>query len=387
MILDKEVKIRVNNRIAKIYQDKGYDIPMRVGSRGKLVYDDTKYFTVKIEDLEPSSSVLVHTICDICGKEKIMPYREYYRQLDEDGIRTCIKCKTIKFQRTLHEKYGKEIDNITQLDYIKEKIKATNQEKFGVDWCMSSKECQEKRKNTNIRRYGHEWANQNDEIKNKTIRTNLEKYGVPSPSMVDEFKEKQKNTMLKRYGAEHSMQVPSIREKIEFTNFKKYGHKCSLGSKEVYEKGLNTKYKNGNVATSSQQEYICNLYNGELNYPCANYNLDILLDNLDIEYDGGGHSLSVELGKVSQHDFNIKQIIRDKTVKSFGYKIIRFISNTDKLPSDDILLELLNLSKEYFLSTNHTWIEWYFDSNTYRNADNLDGSFFDFGLLKRIKTA
>lgn len=244
-----------------------------------------------------------------------------------------------------------------------------------------------KRKNTNIERYGYEWANQNEDVRNKTIQTNLEKYGVSSPSMVDEFKEKQKQTMMQKYGAEHPMRVPSIREKIESTNLEKYGHRCALGSKEVYEKALKTKYKNGNVATSTQQEYICNLYNGTLNYPCSNYSLDIVLDNIDIEYDGGGHTLSVELGNISQHDFDVKQIVRDKTVKSFGYKIIRFISDTDRLPSDDTLLEVLDLSKKYFLSTNHSWIEWYFDKNTYRNADNLNGTFFDFGILKKVKSA
>ena len=387
MILDKEVQMKVNNRTAKIYQDKGYDIPMRMGSHRKMVFDDTKYFTVKVEDLEPTSTVLVHTACDICGVEKVMPYREYYRQLDEDGLRTCIKCKTIKYQRTLHEKYGDNVDNITQLDHIKEKVKETNREKFGVDWCMSNKECQEKRRNTYLERYGCEWATQNKDVLNKTVKTNLEKYGVPSPSMVDEFKEKQKKTMMQKYGAEHPMRVPSIREKIESTNLEKYGHRCTLGSKEVYEKALKTKYKNGNVATSTQQEYICNLYNGTLNYPCSNYSLDIVLDNIDIEYDGGGHTLSVELGNISQHDFDVKQIVRDKTVKSFGYKIIRFISDTDRLPSDDTLLEVLDLSKKYFLSTNHSWIEWYFDKNTYRNADNLNGTFFDFGILKKVKSA
>ena len=181
------------------------------------------------------------------------------------------------------------------------------------------------------------------------------------------------------------MDIPGIREKIAITNLERYGHKCSLGNTDVYAKGLQTKYKNGTIATSTQQEYICNLYNGTLNFPCSHYNLDIVLDNIDIEYDGGGHQLSVELGNISQHDFDVKQTVRDKIVKSNGYKIIRLISKSDNLPSDKVLLHILDLSKEYFNSTSHTWVEWYFDENKYRNADNIQGVYFDFGVLRNIR--
>ena len=77
--------------------------------------------------------------------------------------------------------------------------------------------------------------------------------------------------------------------------------------------------------------------------------------------------------------------MRDKVVKSNGYKIIRFISRTDRLPSDEILLHILKLSKNYFNSTSHTWIEWYFDENKFRNAENIEGSFFEFGKLRNVR--
>ena len=203
--------------------------------------------------------------------------------------------------------------------------------------------------------------------------------------MVDEFKEKQKKTMMQKYGAEHPMRVPSIRKKIESTNLEKYGHRCTLGSKEVYEKALKTKYKNGNVATSTQQEYICNLYNGTLNYPCSNYSLDIVLDNIDIEYDGGGHNLSVKLGNTTQEEFDKKEIARNNIIKREGYKQIRIISSKDYLPSDEILLQMLDQAKEYFNTTNHTWIEYNIDTSTMRNAEHKDGIYYEYGKLRKIK--
>ena len=383
MILDKQVLMRVNSRTAQTYKDKGYDIPMRMGSHGHMVFDTDAYFYVNVEDLEPTSTVDVHTECDICKTPKIMPYREYYRQLDENGLRTCINCKTIKSRKSNLEKYG--VEYISQLDSVKEKVIKTNQEKRGVNWCMQSQECLDKRKQTCLERYGCESPRQLESVKEKAVQTNLKRYGVVNPFMNKEIQDKMKATLRDKYGTENLMDIPVIREKIAITNLERYGHKCSLGNTDVYAKGLQTKYKNGTIATSTQQEYICNLYNGTLNFPCSHYNLDIVLDNIDIEYDGGGHQLSVELGNISQHDFDVKQTVRDKIVKSNGYKIIRLISKSDNLPSDEVLLHILDLSKEYFNSTSHTWVEWYFDENKFRNADNMYGSYFDFGVLRNIR--
>lgn len=384
MVLDTEVQMKVNSRTVKLYEGKGYKIPMRIGSHNKLVYDDSKYFSVKIEDLEPTSTVLVNTTCDICGVKKLMPYREYYRQLDDVGLRTCMKCKTIKYKKTIKEKYGENIESTTQLDFVKEKIKKLNLERYGVEWCMENKEIQEKRKNTFLEKYGFEWAIQNDEIQNKKKMTNLKKYGFDNPAMNKKVIEKQKKTMIDKYGVDNPMHSPEIKSKIQSTNLKRYNCISPFGSKEVIEKSRMSQFKNNTAPISIQQKYICNLYHGILNYPCSNFSLDIIKDNIDIEYDGKGHNLSVILGNISQEGFLRKTIIRDKIVKSYGYKIMKLISSTDKLPSDEILLYILNFTKEYFEKTTHTWFEWYFDENKYKNAEHKDGKYFNFGELKRI---
>lgn len=270
---------------------------------------------------------------------------------------------------------------------MKDKKIKTNLNHFGCNWGLGSPEVQEKIKHTNIIRYGYEKALKNEEVKEKLKETNLKRYGVENPMQLTKCKEKLKETMIKRYGYSCTMHIPEIRKRIEETNLKRYNCRSSLGSNKIRRKSIQTKFKNNSVPTSIQQIYICNLYNGLLNYPCSYYNLDICFDNLDIEYDGSGHELTVTLGKINKHDFDVKQIIRDKIVKSYGYKIIRYISNTDKLPEDNVLLNILNYSRNYFESTNHTWIEWYFDENKYRNAENMNGYYYNFGLLKKIKAA
>ena len=149
--------------------------------------------------------------------------------------------------------------------------------------------------------------------------------------------------------------------------------------------------KNGSnfVKSSRQQQYLCNLYNGILNYPFKCFALDIFLpeDKLDIEFDGSGHKMSVFLGGISEKDFHMKEIYRNIAIKKEGYKQMRIISSKDLLPSDQILHQMLSVAREYFNTTSHTWINFDIDNSIMINAENKDvgGIFFDYGQLRKIK--
>jgi hypothetical protein len=60
------------------------------------------------------------------------------------------------------------------------------------------------------------------------------------------------------------------------------------------------------------------------------------------------------------------------------------ISSKDKLPSDEILLQMLDKAVNYFNSTTHSWIEFDIDNFTYRNAQEGTVS-YDYGKLRKIK--
>lgn len=65
---------------------------------------------------------------------------------------------------------------------------------------------------------------------------------------------------------------------------------------------------------------------------------------------------------------------------------MHIISATDFLPSDEILLQMLDYTKQYFSDyPNHSWIEFNIDSSTVRNAEQKEGSFFNYGDLRKIK--
>lgn len=237
----------------------------------------------------------------------------------------------------------------------------------------------------------------------------LTKYGVKHNSQLPDYREKYHNTCVERYGEfygkqfidkalktfasktgyNYSTQSSAVQFKIKQTCLNKFGYKYSLQSPEVREKISKTLYANTSQKASKQQRYINNLYQGILNFPIKHYNVDICLpnDSIVIEYDGGGHMLNVIAGRETIEEYNKKEIIRDKTIKSEGYKQIKIISNDDSLPCDNILFKMLSLAKEYFNTTSHSWIKFDIDNSIMINAENKDnnGIFFDYGELRKIK--
>ena len=81
-------------------------------------------------------------------------------------------------KQTIKRKYG--VDNISKLDYIKAKKRATN-----------------------LERYGKEYVSQVDEFKKKAARTIFERYGVDNVSKSEKIKKKKAETFMKNYGQDN----------------------------------------------------------------------------------------------------------------------------------------------------------------------------------------
>ena len=171
----------------------------------------------------------------------------------------------------------------------------------------------------------------------------------------EECKEiKMMETSLEKYGNVCSLRNQKVQEKSKAKNMKNLGVQYPFQNKKILMKCHETLYKNGNniAATSKQQLYINNLYNGTLNYPVDMYFADILLtNNLVVEYDGGGHALNVKYHTLSEREFNDRELYRESVFIDNGYKILRIICDNDKLPSDDILLKIKEMA-EHLLNGN-----------------------------------
>lgn len=124
-------------------------------------------------------------------------------------------------QNTIMAKFG--VDNISQLDAIKEKKRETCLEHYGVESPLQSDIVKEKVKNTCLEVYGTESPMQNEEVKNRGKRTNLERYGTENVFASEEIKRQIKTKLMNEHGVEYSSQIPESREKTKETWMKNYG--------------------------------------------------------------------------------------------------------------------------------------------------------------------
>ena len=117
----------------------------------------------------------------------------------------------------------------------REKAKATNRERYGVENVSQSEAIRKKIKATNRERYGVEYPTQSEEVKEKTKATNMERYGVEHVLQSEDVKEKAKATNRERYGVEYPMQNPEISEKSMTNSHKSKEYKFPSGKTEFVQ--------------------------------------------------------------------------------------------------------------------------------------------------------
>lgn len=378
MLLTKELEIKLNSKTIKHYHDLGY-----VGKPGESII-------VKVEDLTKGSRAKVDVLCDYCNNKVLtMQYKTYL-----DGLKTLNKtaCKNCKGKKQVENnmlKYG--VRTLTQLDEVKEKTRNTSLQKYGVTNYAKTEECIQKRKETNLQRYGVENFSQTKDFAIQREHTCIERYGE---NYGKKFSQRAIDVFYEKTGYDNPNKSPEVKQKTMQTCIKQYGVKTPSQLPEIREKIAKTLYLNSSQKCSKQQRYIYELYKYikepiELNFPIKYYSVDICFpkENLCVEVDCGGHNLQVKTGKLTKEEFDRKELIRNQVIKREGYKQMRIISSTDKLPSDEILLQMLEQAKKYFFETNHSWITYDIDNSRMINATNKDsdGVFFNFGELRRVK--
>lgn len=324
-ILTKEVEVKPTGKMIQYYKNKGYDAKYK------------QPLIVKVEDLPKSSFMPVSILCDYCKEEVFSTtYHHYNEESRHISKHACKNCWQKKNEEVVMMKYG--VKSVSQVEEFQKKREQTLQANYGVPVPLKSKEIKNKQVQTVIDTYGVTNVSQLEEVKMRKMKTTLENFGVENPSKSEEVKEKIRSSCIEKYGCENPMQ-----------------------SLEIRAKANETLCKNGSQKTSKQQLYLHLLY-------------------------GGGHDLRVALGRLTQEEFDQKEIIRNSVLKKEGYKIIRIKSKSDKLPSDSILLQMLTDARNYFSEyPNHSWIEFSIDTSLVRNAENKQGVHYDFGNLRRIK--
>jgi very-short-patch-repair endonuclease len=221
---------------------------------------------------------------------------------------------------------------------------------------------------------------QDREIKNKT--TLIKKYGVDCSLKIPEVEIKSRQTNMEKRGFPYPTQSIEIRKKIKKTVQKRYGVDNVFQADVIKNKSKQSLYKHGSQRCSKQQFYIATLLKGKINYPIGHCNVDILLnDNIVCEYDGGGHSLTIKLNRISEENFDNGERKRELFLKSKGFLIIRIVSRNDMLPKDEILIKMIAEAEDY-LKKGHSWIT--FDIDKKEISCSEYKTFYDFEKLRKI---
>jgi hypothetical protein len=156
------------------------------------------------------------------------------------GIHGVTQKKIIK--HNLKEKYG--VENVSQINWVKEKKKNTCRKNFGVDHPMQSSVVMDKSRKTLMRLYGVDNISKVPEIiekihkslfevdkdlgiskfelaRLKVIEKNKEKYGVAHYVKTDDFKNKSRETHMKKYGVDNYSKTKEFQEFLINSGLKK----------------------------------------------------------------------------------------------------------------------------------------------------------------------
>ena len=127
------------------------------------------------------------------------------------------------------------------------KRKKTNLEKYGTENALQNKNVYEKHIQTLQLKYNVENVSQIDLVREKVKKTNLEKYGHICNLHGLDSQKKIKDDNLKKYGCEFTLQYPLIREQIKKTRIER-GLTKSIEGKSIKqlaeEKGMSISYLN-----------------------------------------------------------------------------------------------------------------------------------------------
>lgn len=128
-----------------------------------------------------------------------------------------------------------------------------------------------------------------------------------------------KETCLQVYGVDNPMKVKEIQLKNQESNLNNFTNDSKYSCK-YFEKGI--------PVSQGQKNLFDQLENFELNYKYQTYYIDLVKDNIAIEYDGKGHDLQVRLGKMNQEDFDKKEQAKIKEILK-EFRLLKIIDRKD----------------------------------------------------------
>ncbi len=189
MIINEKIKIKISKK--NIYSYTQYNPII-----GESILIDSK-------NLSKYSHIRIKYECDICKNILSTTYKNYYKTINRKSsiddlfvLSLCKKCTYIKSKKTMLDKYGSESYSSTIL--FKQNI---------------------------INKYGVDNVSQLQFVKDKKSEKSMEKYGVANVFQAEEVKEKSRQTWINNFGFDNPTKSPDIFHKAQMSAYKKYPYK------------------------------------------------------------------------------------------------------------------------------------------------------------------
>ena len=227
-----------------------------------------KYVFQNKEINQKSKATRKRNLKEQYGVEHIMQVKEFAERNKESRRRKSMErygvpsilCtdKVKKIAKQGRERFleNANVSSISQLPGVKEKIKQTNIDKYGVAFPLMSEEIREKAKHTLFLNYGVTVTFKSKEIQDKIRNTLLEYYGVDHPWKSGEIREQIVKTWIERYGVDNPFKAKEIREKIVKTWIERYGVDNPMRNPEIVERVANTLQKHYGVRHTMESPEI-----------------------------------------------------------------------------------------------------------------------------------
>lgn len=147
---------------------------------------------------------------------------------------------------------------------VVERVRQTNLERWGVEWTCQHPDIRARQLKTQLETYGSHYlasVEGREAIKAtlqekygvdhpakiegfwvRVVETFVRRYGVTHPFLLEEFLEKRRNTCRSRYGVDHPLQDPEVYAKVfrraQETNLSRYGFPNAMQNPEIALRAL-----------------------------------------------------------------------------------------------------------------------------------------------------
>lgn len=260
--------------------------------------------------------------CEICNNIvdfNCTSYRKYCSKKCKCSDKSHYHKMVETRKQNLNKRYGEDIDNVFQLEHVKNKIKDTHLIRTGYNNPLSNPEIRKQIKTEYKNATGYDNPTKNPIVKQKIIKTNIERYGTEHVLSNKDIREKSIKTCIERYGTEYYNQCSIGKERLSNT----------MKSDKHKQHEYNVKKKNKSFNISKKEDKIYNIlseyYNDVIRqyrsdeYP---YNCDFYIKSLDlyIEFNGtwthGGHRFDYN----NIEDHNKLDVWKEKAKTSKYYR-------------------------------------------------------------------